>query len=100
MGDKRSYIVKLKKKTEVTIDDLQKYSKTNKVELGKMKIVWISEFGEKNIYSTDPMAYDFKSDGAKAFIIKLKDPPTKLVIEEPLMVSMMVTNMSNPLSNS
>jgi len=93
-GDKRSYIVKLKKKTELTKDDLHKYYEKKSVELGKMEITWIGSFGDRDIFHTDTFVYKQKEGVVELFSAKVVNPPSQLILEEPLTLTVRITNMS------
>jgi len=93
-GDKRSYIVKLKKKTELTKDDLHKYYEEKSVKLGGMKITWIGSFGDRDTFYTDTLVYKQKEGVAELFTVKVVDPPSQLILEEPLTLTVRVINMS------
>ncbi len=93
-GDKRSYIIKLKKKSEVTLEDLLLYYKQGYTDLGRMQIFWISGLGEKSLFWTKPMVYQYPTGNMQVFAVKLLNAPKELVVEEPVTFAMKITNMS------
>ena len=92
-GDKRSYIYKLKRKTEVTSDDLLQYYKAGNIDLGRVQIFWTGNFGEKNTFNTKSITSPYQQS-AEAFSSKLFNAPTQLILEEPIILNLRITNMS------
>ena len=91
-NDKRSYIFELKRIKEETTEDIFRYCKDQQLDLGSIRIVWINAFGEKNIYYTKSIMA--KYDPNERFFIKILNPPEKLYVEEPQIISIKISNVS------
>jgi len=94
LGDKRSYLVKLKKKTEISIEDLLSYYKLGFTELGIMNLTWISNFGERNQFFTKTICYQYPINMMQVFTTKLINAPKSLILEEPIALTVKVLNVS------
>ena len=92
MNYKRSYIFELKRIKEETTEDIYRYCKDKQLDLGSIRIVWVNTFGEKNIYYTKSIMA--KYDPNERFFIKILNPPEKLYVEEPQIISIKISNVS------
>lgn len=93
-GDKRAYITKLKKKSDVTVDDFLKYYKQKCVDLGRMEVTWVGSLGDRDTFCTETFAHECRPGAAEVFAAKIVSAPKELVVEEPLTLTVRVTNVS------
>ena len=91
--EKRSYVFKLQRRAEETTSDLMQYYKDGSIDLGKLQIHWIGNCGERNIYTSKAVKVPYKT-AYGTFPVLLVNPPSQLILEEPIILSLKITNAS------
>ena len=89
--EKRAYSYVLRRIKDITLDDFLQYYKHNAVELGKLQITWVTSFGEKNVCYSKSISAPFSSPNEN-FFTRLINTPCQLVIEEPVTITLRITN--------
>jgi len=98
MKDKRSYTQVLKRRKELTVDDLMQAHKLGTINLGHLQVTWISSFGEKVITSSRQITVRYGTATDK-LQVTLMNPPAELYIEEPQSLVLKITNVSGMALN-
>lgn len=90
-GDKRAYAFVLRRKKEVTPEDLLQSYKLGGTELGRLQVTWVGNFGEKNSFFSRSISVAQYTTG-EFFTVRMVNPPEKLFVEEPHAIALRLTN--------